>query len=173
MKSPRLLCAAASFALLAGLAGCNQNPAPAPQASEMAAPAPEAKPGLALSDGRLMLPVVSGRPAAAYFTLTNSTEKPVALAGVYIEGASRAEMHETKGGSMSPVKTLDVPAGGRIAFEQGALHVMVFDLDPQLSAGDRAEMTLTFADGDKLSAPLTVQAMASADDGMGDMDMGN
>ena len=50
---------------------------------------------------------------------------------------------------------------------------MVFDLDPQLSAGDRAEMTLTFADGDKLSAPLTVQAMASADDGMGDMDMGN
>ena len=43
-------------------------------------------------------------------------------------------------------------------FEPGALHVMAFELDAKLAAGGTAEMTLTFADGDKLSAPLKIES---------------
>ena len=41
-----------------------------------------------------------------------------------------------------------------------------FDLDPKLVAGGTAEMTVTFADGDKLSAPLKIEARGEAMEGM-------
>jgi copper(I)-binding protein len=154
MKHPAL------FALCAALAvsGCQQ------QAQQPADPSPEAKPGLALSEGRLVLPAVSGRPAAAYFTLSNGGPAPAVLAAVHVEGADKAEMHETKGGSMAPLASLEVKVGETVRFEPGGKHVMAFGLKPELAAGGTSEMTLTFADGDKLSAPLKLEARGEAAD---------
>lgn len=164
----RLILAPALLGLSAlSLGACQQQPAETAEATA----APEAKPGLAVTDGRLILPVVGGNPAGIYFTLTNTGDKPGALAAVSIDGAAKAEMHETKGGTMSPVPQIEVPAGGTVKFEPGALHVMAFDLDAKLVAGGTAEMTLTFADGDKLSAPLKIESRAGGD-GMAGMDHG-
>ena len=51
-------------------------------------------------------------------------------------------------------------------FEPGKLHVMVFNPGATLKAGGTTEMTITFADGDKSSAPLKIEA---AGGGMGGM----
>lgn len=126
--------------------------------------APDAKPGLSVSDGVLILPAVKGRPGAAYFTVVNNGDKPTSLAAVYVEGAAKAEIHETMGGKMQAMPTLDLPVGATVKFERGAKHVMLFDLADTLAAGGTAEMTLTFADGDKISAPLRIEGAAGAPD---------
>ena len=154
--------------LLITLAACQQQ-----DARQDAAPtaAPEAKPGLALSEGRLVLPAVKGNPGAAYFKLDNTGSGTVSVAAVAIEGVGKAEIHQTMADSMAPVDRLDVDAGSGLEFKPGELHVMAFDLDPKLAAGGTAEITLTFADGDKLSAPLKIQSAAEAN--MGGMDHGS
>ena len=55
------------------------------------------------------------------------------------------------------VDRVEIAPGTRIKFEPGQFHVMVFDIAASLQAGGTSEMTLTFADGDKLSAPLKLE----------------
>jgi copper(I)-binding protein len=138
------------------LTACQQQKQPDTPASEAA---PDAKPGLTVNDGVLMLPVIKGNPGVAYFTLANGSDKPARLAAVFVDGAGKAEMHETKGGTMAAVEDVEIAPGKSVRFERGGKHVMLFDLSDTLTAGATAEMTLAFADGDKLSTPLTVEAM--------------
>jgi len=134
------------------LSACDKGGEPAEPAN------PDAKPGLSLSDGSLAMPAVMGNPAAAYFTVTNGGDKPASIAAVSIDAAESAEMHETSGGSMAPLKSLEIKGGESIKFAAGGKHVMAFGIKPDLSPGSTVEMTLTFSDGDKLSAPLKVIA---------------
>jgi hypothetical protein len=137
------------------LAACGQQ-------TEQPAGAPEAKPGLSLTDGRLVLPAVKGNPAGGYFTLVNGGDKAVTVAAVTVTGAARSELHETVGGAMSPIAKLEVKPGETVEFKPGGKHVMAFDLDPSLAPGGTAEITLTFEGGDKLSAPLKLEARGQA-----------
>ena len=156
MRHPALLPLALPLALALALGGCGKSGDKAPQ--QAASGAPEAEPGLAVSGGELVLPAVMGNPGAAYFTLTNNGPKPASLAAVSIDGTGKTEMHQTAGGSMTPLKTADVASGATLAFARSGNHVMVFDIDPAIAAGGTVEMTLTFADGDKLSTSLAVKA---------------
>lgn len=137
------------------LAACGQQ-------AEQPAAAPEAKPGLALNDGRLVLPAVKGNPAGGYFTLVNGGDKVVTLAAVTVTGAARAEMHETVGEAMSPIEKLELKPGETVEFKPGGKHVMAFELDPSLAPGGTTEITLTFEGGDKLSATLKLEARGAA-----------
>lgn len=161
MKKAFLVASAA----LSTLQGCGDG---GRQESPKAETAPDAKPGLSVSDGALVLPAVAGRPGAAYFTLVNAGGKETALAAASVEGAEKAEMHETQGGTMRPLTSLPLKSGETARFERGGKHVMVFGLPAQLSAGSSVEMTLTFADGDKLSTPLKVTAAGGGQDGHAD-----
>jgi periplasmic copper chaperone A len=147
------------------LAACQQQPAK----QEAPAAAPEAKPGMAVTGGRLVLPAVKGNPGVAYFTLENTGTGAVSLALVAIDGAGKAEVHQTMADTMTPVDQLDIDPGSALDFKPGELHVMAFELDPKLAAGGKTEMTLTFADGDKLSAPLAIESAGQAAMG-GEMD---
>ena len=169
MKTTPLAAAALLGLAALSLGACQQQKADHKDAAA-ASGAPEAKPGMALSEGRLLLPAVKGNPAAAYFTLTNGGQAKVSVAAVSIAGAGKAEVHQTEGGKMSKVDALDVEPGKTVKLEPGGLHVMAFDVDPALVAGGTAEVTVTFADGDKLSAPLKIEARGAAQGGMGDME---
>ena len=146
-------------AMALGLSACGSQ-APQPEASEAAAAAPDAPPGITLSDARIQLPLVSGRPAAAYFTVSQANGAPRKVVGVAVELAGRAEMHETRGGTMAPVSAVEVGPGKTIKFAPGGYHVMLFDLDPKLRFSKDAELTLTFDGGDKASARAPVATMA-------------
>lgn len=148
------------LAPIALMTACHKE-APAPEASasaEASAPVSEGKAGLSASDGKLVLPAVKGNPGAAYFMLSNSNTKAATFAGVAIEGAKKAEMHESKGGAMAPIASLEVRPGEMVMFERGGKHVMVFDLAPTIKPGDTVQMTMTFSDGAKVSLPLAVEA---------------
>lgn len=156
--------------LMLTLAACHGQPTPEAnenlkQSVEQSARQTEA------SEARLVLPAVKGNPAAVYFKLTNLTGKPITLTGVSVEGAGMAMMHETKGGEMAELKSLDIPAGQSASFAPGGKHVMVFDLGPSLVAGQKAKLTLKLADGGAVNATATIEAPGGGD-AMGGMDMG-
>lgn len=163
-KAHRGIVLVAAGALALASCGAGDAPAPAPNESATAAnpAAPDAKPGLAAANGTLVLPAVSGNPAAAYFALTNGSDKAATIAAVDVAGAGMAMPHETKdvGGhsQMGHLADPTVKPGETLVFAPGGKHVMVMDPPAGLKPGATVEMTLTFADGDKLSAPLAVQA---------------
>ena len=151
-----------SFVALAlALSACQKTESPAAPTEAAETSGPDAKPGLAADGGRLVMPVVAGRPAAAYFTLRNNGPEPVTLAAAHIDGVGKAELHETTGGKMASMDAVEVGAGEAVAFAPGGKHVMAFDLADTLTPGGTTEMTLTFADGDKVSFPLAIETMGA------------
>jgi copper(I)-binding protein len=149
----------------AGLAGCKQSAEqPEVEASEAA---PEAPAGIAVSNGRLVLPAVGGNPGAVYFDVANNGGADTAIAGASVEGAGSAMLHTTvQSGGMASMQHMDsvpVAKGATVSFSPGGNHVMAMDLSDTLKAGASTEVTLTFADGDKVSFPAQVRAPGDAD----------
>ena len=157
----------AIIALLA-LSACHSKPAAAPDTTQSQA-------SVQVSNARLVLPAVPGRPAAAYFTIANHSAQPATVTGIALDGAGQAEMHVTKGGAMEPLAQLPLGAGETAQFAPGGRHVMVFDLAPKLVAGGTTGITFTFADGRKLSAQMQIEAPGGIGpmDHMGPSGMGN
>ncbi len=116
---------------------------------------------ITIEDPWIQLPVVTGRPGAAYFTF-QVEGAPDKLLSVTTPVAERTAMHETRveGGvtRMGPVEDLGVQEGEPVGFAPGQKHVMLFGLDPAVKAGASAPLTFTFA----RTAPVTVEAQVRA-----------
>ena len=153
------------------LAAC-QPSAPQPSDSASSAAAPDAAPGVSLTNAVVQLPAVAGRPGAAYFTVSQSGGTARKLIAVYVDGAKRSEMHLSgmKDGmmTMAEVKEVELGDGKAVVFKPGSYHAMLFDVDPMLKAGNEAEITITLDNGDKVSAKAKVQSVGSG--GAGAMD---
>jgi copper(I)-binding protein len=158
MLMRRITAVFATCAIVLAASACDHQPAAAPASEATASAAPDAKPGAQITAGRLVLPAVNGNPAAAYFTVRNTGATPIAIAAVAVDGATKAEMHQTSGGQMRAVETAQIAPGASLEFAPGGYHVMLFALNPKLTVGGIAELTVTFADGDKVSAPLKIEA---------------
>ena len=145
------------------LAGCKGTEQPAAPASK----ARTAKPGITVSAARLVLPAVPGNPGAAYFTLGNQSQGTAAITGVAVAGAGKTEIHTP---DMKLVDRAEVEAGTTLTLEPGKVHLMVYDVSSDLKPGSETELTLVFADGDKVSVPAKIlSAGAAAMGGMGGM----
>lgn len=113
-----------------------------------------------VDDAWIRLPAVPGRPGAAYFTLHGGPSNAT-LIDVSADIAIRAEMHESMTGSggmaaMKPLASVAVPARSDIVFAPGGRHVMLFDINPKAKAGRIYNLTLNFANGGRIYAPVTV-----------------
>ena len=100
--------------------------------------------------------IIASRPAAAYLTVINESEEPVRIIGFEAPVANQAEPHrmvaEDGRMTMRPAGVLDVPAGERVVFEPGGLHLMLMGLAEPLREGETFPLTLRLEDG----APVTV-----------------
>ena len=132
------------------LAGCNQGASPETTPNN----------GIALSEGKLVLPAVKGNPGAAYFTIANKGDKPIRLAAVEVAGTGMAMFHETMEmdghSTMQDMTAPEVKAGEIVTFAPGGKHVMVHDVPDSLAAGKAVTMTITTEDGQKATTPLKV-----------------
>ena len=108
----------------------------------------------------LRLPAVSGRPAAAYFTVTSATADR--LLAVTTPAAARTELHESKmaGGAMTmaPVAQVAVAAGRPAVLKPGGLHLMLYGLKPDIRPGARIPLTLRFANAGTVSVEAEARA---------------
>lgn len=122
---------------------------------------------LTVTDASVQLPVISGRPGAAYFIVKGGAQA-TSLVAVSSPAAIRAEMHEMKdeGGmmTMAPLKDVAVPAGGTVEFKSGGKHVMLFDISPSVRAGGSFPLRLSFADGKTIEVNAAARAAGDAAD---------
>lgn len=167
----RMMAIAVMGAGALALGACGEKgSAPAGDATSAAADeTPENAPGIALTDAVVKLPMASGRPGSAYFTLSQGSGAPRKIGGVFVEGAGRAEMHESKMengvATMAPIKDVPIEPGKSVSFKPGGLHVMLYDFGTGLTPGGETELTITLDNGDKITAKAKVEgAMAGETD---------
>jgi copper(I)-binding protein len=151
------------------LGACGEKPAE-PSRPETAQAAPDNPPGIALSNAQVRLPAVSGRPGVAYFTVSQASGTPHAIAAVDVAMVGRTEMHETmksgEASTMAPLTSVPVEPGQSVEFAPGGKHVMLFDLDPKLASAKQVELTVTFDGGDKATAKARVVSVAEGMEGI-------
>ena len=152
----------AALALALGTAACSGS-----DEDTVTTSSPDAPAGISVTDGRLSLPGVKGNPAAIYFTIRNVSEEAVTIRAVNVAGAASAQLHETTeyNGKMDMQELVQVPVepGAEVVFAPAGKHVMAFDLDEDLAPGGETEVTLVFANGDKVSFPAKLMAPGTAD----------
>ncbi|MFW2852549.1 copper chaperone PCu(A)C [Sphingomonas sp. TX0543] len=106
---------------------------------------------LSVSNAWVRLPAVTGRPAAAYFTIHGGAADAT-LINISTDVAVRTEMHEMKAGAngamtMDAIQQVRVPARQTVRFAPGGQHAMLFDVNPSVKPGGQIAFTFTFADG--------------------------
>jgi periplasmic copper chaperone A len=103
----------------------------------------------------------TGLPAGGYFTIKNSGDKNMVLAGAHSDSCGMTMLHRSvdHGGmtSMEDVKSVVVPAHGSLAFSPGGYHIMCMAPTPEVSPGSTITVTLEFADGTKLDVKFDVK----------------
>jgi copper(I)-binding protein len=68
-------------------------------------------------------------------------------------------LHTTvEGGAMQEATQVLVAPGQTVKLEPGGSHAMAMNLADTVKAGDKAEVTLTFVGGAKMSFPADVRA---------------
>lgn len=100
--------------------------------------------------------------SAAFGTLSNTSEQPIALQKVVIKGEVKAtaELHQSikeKGVvKMLPVDSITIPAKQSVELAPGGLHIMLINLQGPLEAGKTIALELTFDNGTilKIEAPI-------------------
>jgi copper(I)-binding protein len=101
--------------------------------------------------------------AAAFMVLENRGAEPRSAVRAESPACERIEFHrsEMEGGiaRMLEQKSLTVPAGGSLALEPGATHMMLIR-PAALRAGDRVQITLELDDGEKLEVEAVVRKRA-------------
>ena len=117
---------------------------------------PRAEPRVEVKGARITLPAVKGRPGAGYFTLT-AAGLPERLANISSARVQRIELHESMAGGMGPLKDGSFPGKGRLSFEPGGKHAMLFGIDPALQVGDRVPLTFTFERAPAVTVEAEVQ----------------
>ena len=116
-------------------------------------------------NGWVRLPAVSGRPAAAYFTVTAHTA-PERLVAVTTPIAGKVELHTSMDAqgrmAMRPLAAVDIPVGAPVRFQPGGHHAMLFDLNDAAAPGGETTLTLRFESGRTIDVPATLIAAGDA-----------
>lgn len=161
--------AVAAAASVLALSACSGNtpdadettPAAAASGAAAGALAPDNAPNVSVIEPVVKLPAVPGNPGALYFTIQQTAGKENTLVAVHVDGAERAEMHETKTEngvtSMEPVTSVTFSEDKPAEFKPGGYHVMLFKIANTVKAGSTVEVTFTLANGDKVSTFAKVE----------------
>lgn len=101
--------------------------------------------------------------AAIYMTIT-AGDTDIALVDVAVPSdvAQMSMLHETAmdadgAMSMSPVTSIEIPAGETVMLEPGGYHVMAMPLTEALTVGETFDVTLTFDDGTEMIVQAEVR----------------
>lgn len=106
-------------------------------------------------------PAITGRPMAAFFTLSNSGPDD-RLVAIEAPGFSAAELHESRAvgdvQTMQQVEAIAVPGGQDVALAPGGLHVMLFGAPRAFAPGDSFPLTLVFEKAGRVAVTVDIDA---------------
>ncbi len=105
------------------------------------------------------LSAVKNNPAAAYFILHGGAADN-SLLSVTSPAVIKSELHQNmaSGGmtSMTPLKSVPLPAGAKLVFAPGGKHVMFYGVDPTVKPGGTLPLVFTFADNLRIQVDASV-----------------
>ena len=112
---------------------------------------------------------------AAYLTLENHAGEARVLKQVTSTAFGHVEIHRTEMhdgmAHMIMLPEISVPPHDTLVFQQGGLHLMLFDPKHPLKAGDSVSLTLHFSDGSTLEVNAPVRKSTGGTQMQHDMDM--
>lgn len=104
--------------------------------------------------------IIKARPAAGYMTLRNAGDQPATLTSASSPACGTLMLHQSKQvkgvDTMRHVTSIDVPAHGTVSFSPGSYHLMCMQ-PKDMQAGESVPVTLSFADGGKVTAQFPVK----------------
>lgn len=123
----------------------------AASAASLAIPVQAAEPDVSITDAWMRV-IVPSRPAAGYFKLENKSDSAVDLVAAASPGCGMVMLHESvhENGmdKMMMVKSIAVPAHGKVEFAPGGYHLMCMSPSAELKPGGSVPVTLKFSGGD-------------------------
>ena len=104
-----------------------------------------------------------GRMMAGFMTLANHGSDEIVLVDAASEQFGRVEIHTMTVDDddmmrMRKIDELAVPPGETVHLESGGLHLMLIDPEAHFSAGDRLDIELIAADGQRFELSLEVRS---------------
>jgi copper(I)-binding protein len=100
---------------------------------------------------------------AAYMTLRNTGDVPLALTGAATDIAGMTMLHRTVARDgmmhMEHVEAIEIPAQGELKLESGGLHLMLMNLKSTPMPGTAVALTLAFADGTTVAVSAPVRSV--------------
>lgn len=107
--------------------------------------------------------VIKARPAGGFFTLRNETGKEIELVGASSSACGMVMLHQTKAVNgiekMLPVKSVAVPAHGKVQFRPGGYHLMCMQPKDTMVVGHNVPVILKFAGGNAITAQFPVKGV--------------
>ncbi|MEV0207858.1 copper chaperone PCu(A)C [Streptomyces sp. NPDC050788] len=116
----------------------------------------DAKPELSVSSSYMPQPVSD--MAAGFVTITNDGGAKDVLTSVTSDAAGSVTVHRTVGQSMEEVKSLDIPAHGRLVFQSGGNHLMFENLKQKPKQGQKVSVELHFAESGPIRVEMPVKS---------------
>ncbi|MEU3085604.1 copper chaperone PCu(A)C [Streptomyces massasporeus] len=111
-----------------------------------------------LSAGSAYMPQpVSDDMAAGFLTVTNKGGTADELTSVTSDIAGQVTVHETVDGAMQEVKSLKIPAGGRLELKSGGDHLMFEQLKSKPKEGQTVSVELHFAHSGPMKVEMPVK----------------
>jgi copper(I)-binding protein len=104
----------------------------------------------------------AGENSAIYFVIANGPQEDDVLLDVRCDAAMMAQLHLSKVDangvmSMEHQERIPVPAGQRVAFKPGGLHVMLMNLKQDLKPGQKISFTLVFEKAGEMALEAAVR----------------
>lgn len=107
------------------------------------------------------LPLGQGMTGGVYLTIDNGTNRDERLVGAITDVAEAVEIHQTQIENdiarMQPFTSLDIPAGESLTVAPGGYHLMLVNLQRDLSVGENITVILHFESGSQLTVEVPVQ----------------
>ena len=105
----------------------------------------------------------ASKASVAYFTITNPSQQATTLTKATLDGLGRVEIHQHTHVDgmmkMEQVISLEIDAHSSIEFKPGGYHLMVFDPEDELKAGQERKLTLYFKDGNRVFTQAKVVSL--------------
>ncbi|WP_446654057.1 copper chaperone PCu(A)C [Blastomonas sp.] len=121
---------------------------------------------LLVEKAELQLSPVADSPSVLYFTIRGGPSDTV-LRSISSPNILRLEMHETveeNGMSMmKPITAVAVPSRGKVEFERGGKHVMVWGVDAAARKAGKATFLFSFSNGEKIEVDAALKALKPHD----------